>query len=45
MRWRSMIGEFGSITGELITSMGGKSKQLYCDISGRSSDRNVIPHL
>jgi hypothetical protein len=30
MRWRSLIGEFGSVTGELITKTANKSNQLFC---------------
>jgi len=29
MRWRSMVGEFGSVTGELITKTASKSNPLY----------------
>jgi len=29
MRWRSINGKFGSVTGELITKTANKSNPLY----------------
>jgi hypothetical protein len=47
MCWRSIDGKFGSVTGELITRMAGKSNPLYCyilaDLPNKPRARIVRP--